>query len=52
MNRAPWTAALLLALGCVTPLDEGERLYREGDRHAASTACAQLWENVLRAESP
>lgn len=35
MIRALTPVALLLALGCATPLAEGERHYRAGDRHAA-----------------
>jgi len=42
MIRARSAAALLLALGCVTPLEEGERLYHEGDRHGALA----VWQSV------
>jgi hypothetical protein len=42
MIRARASAALLLAIGCTTPLAEGERLYREGDRHGALAA----WRSV------
>jgi tetratricopeptide (TPR) repeat protein len=42
MIRARSFAAPLLVLGCTTPLAEGERLYREGDRHGALAA----WHRV------
>lgn len=42
MIRARFSAALLLTLGCTTPLAEGERLYHEGDRHAALA----IWRSV------
>lgn len=35
-------AVLLLALGCATPVLEGERRYREGDRRAA----LEIWRSV------
>jgi len=46
MIRARLPVALLLLLGCTTPLAEGERLYREGDRHAALAA----WRSVAPSE--
>ena len=41
---ARWRLPLLLALmlGCATPLDEGEKLYREGDRRGA----LEVWRAV------
>jgi len=35
VKRALWLPALAFALACTTPLAEGERLYREGDRLGA-----------------
>jgi tetratricopeptide (TPR) repeat protein len=42
MIGSRWTAALLLTLGCMSPLEEGEQLYREGDRHGALA----IWRSV------
>jgi tetratricopeptide (TPR) repeat protein len=47
MSRARFSAALLLTLGCTTPLAEGERLYHEGDRHAALA----VWRSVGPSDS-
>jgi tetratricopeptide (TPR) repeat protein len=43
MNRAlRAAAALLLVAGCATPVQEGERRYREGDRRGA----LEIWRSV------
>jgi len=42
MNRRALLASLAVALGCASPLDQGERLYREGDRRAA----LEIWRGV------
>lgn len=48
MTRMLWTAAVLLAaVGCATPMLEGERRYREGDRRGA----LEIWRSVAPGDS-
>jgi tetratricopeptide (TPR) repeat protein len=46
MRRSRHLAGLLLAAACTTPLEQGERLYREGDRLAALELWRQVPENA------
>jgi len=45
-SAAGLAALALLALGCETPLERGERLYREGDRLAA----LEVWREVSESD--
>jgi len=42
MRRAALLALLAICAGCATPLEIGERRYREGDRHGA----LEVWRSV------
>jgi tetratricopeptide (TPR) repeat protein len=45
-GRALLAAAALLAVGCATPVLEGERRYREGDRRGA----LEIWRSVAKGD--